>query len=266
MGKVGLYLKITVGSFLLLQAFHTVLLEDSTDSPKHTFDPDWLRVKPVESKKTSTEGQTGEDNEVDEAGMGSSDDKDIGMPFGSMSISSGEMDNQDGDANVTSRGMTNITTTILPKPTPALPDSTTHPITLNSTASPDFSNDTVLHETTLAPETTQEPSPGTDVDNRTSNDTEDTANVTTTEVPEINEPSTTASSTVELPSETTVDETTPKSTTTMVPSTTAVDNRKGKGSSSGSNSEKGMVVVSGVRKSDAYFVSRELLCLLLPAT
>ncbi|XP_071375201.1 mucin-15 [Centroberyx affinis] len=278
-----LYLKITAGFLLLVQAFHMALLLESTDSPGRTIDKSWLR-EPVRNR-VGSQNTAVEDEDIDGAGMVSSDDNVARIPYGSMSIASGEdgdMADQHKDANETSNDVTIVTATMIPifpnntTKQPELPetavsgnstapttapsragqvnvtgakeenkDSTTalqnsslaHPVTQNSTSFPDLTNNTDLHETTLAPESndTQESTPETDT--WPTNNAENTTNVTATEVPEINEASATPSSTMDFPSETT--EMIPATMTTIAPSTAEEANMTDKGAASGGNSERG---------------------------
>ncbi|KAM4602392.1 uncharacterized protein ACJ7VT_019038 [Polymixia lowei] len=129
-----LYLKITAGLLLLIQAFHVTLLQDPTDSPGRTIDRSWLRepVKPAVVSPNAAENK-GEDREIDEPDMEPSHN-DI-ITFGSMSMSSGDgADGANGeqDMNATSSGVTIVTATMLP-------------INPNDTA-----NETKLPETTVS--------------------------------------------------------------------------------------------------------------------
>ncbi|XP_029932428.1 mucin-15 [Myripristis murdjan] len=270
-----LCLKITAGFLLLVQALHmvrSVTEPDPTDSPGRTIHQSWLRqpLKPgFGHQNLAAERPTEEPQEMDVAGMESSDDNISGMPYVSMAAASGddgEMVNR--DANATSDGVTIVNATMISmflNETTVQPESAVTGVSQTSPAtSPTNSshvNVTKLEEdiqnvttTTTAPQTTSTPqsnsttpasTPETLTDAWPTNNTETTTNVTTAEAPELNEASSTPFSTTEFPSETT--EMIPVTTTTAAaPSTAEKANLTDKGAASGSNSERGFA--SDVKK------------------
>ncbi|XP_070759588.1 mucin-15 [Enoplosus armatus] len=137
-----LYLKITAGLLLLVQAFHLASLQESTDSPGRTIDQSWLRV-PAKNTAGSQNAVAGTEEEAeydlgaDAPAMESSNDYSSGIASGSMAINTEEEENvtnQDKDANETSDDLPVVTTT---EP-PTFPNVTTNQpeSAMNATVSP----------------------------------------------------------------------------------------------------------------------------------
>ncbi|KAJ3593845.1 hypothetical protein NHX12_006179 [Muraenolepis orangiensis] len=67
---MDMYFKITTALLLLIQAFHPTLLQDTTDSPRRTIDPSWLRelnIKPFGNQNQTTVEPMSGDGEADRA-------------------------------------------------------------------------------------------------------------------------------------------------------------------------------------------------------
>lgn len=83
---MGLYLKITVGLLLLVQALQPASAQSSTDSPGRTIDKSWLRKMPVGSR-TADEAEE-EDQRPEGAASGNTDGD--GIASGFMAVGSEE--------------------------------------------------------------------------------------------------------------------------------------------------------------------------------
>ncbi|XP_033490609.2 uncharacterized protein LOC117262044 isoform X1 [Epinephelus lanceolatus] len=266
---MGLYLKITAGLLLLVQAFHLAALQESTDSPGKTIDKGWLReLVKNEAVSQNTAFPKDEGDYYQEADANA--EFSSGTASGSMAVNTEEEQNV---AGTTPNNLTAVTTevpttsnaTMSPNATTAdainssqvnmtgaeeefhnwtmtPQNSTTHLSAQNSTSFPDNSNGTDLQTTTLAPESnaTQASTTKPDEDKGLINATESTSTttVTTTVKPEIKETSTTSSSTTVSPFETT--ETDPGTTTAAAPITPEKANETDKDAASGSSSERGL--------------------------
>lgn len=285
------YLKITAALLLLFQAVHLASPQYTTDSPGPTIDKSWLRGLAKSQNRSQNTPKT------DATTVESNRDYSSGIASGSMQIFNTEEQNvtgRDGHANETSDDLTAATPTIVPSTVPdvtteqpELPDikvsvttaamdsthsswtnmteaeevfnnstatpqsSTTDLGTQNSTSLLDHSNNTDS-QTTLAPEgnATQESTTKPAEDTNTTESTN-----TTTPVPDVTETSAASSSTTV--SKSTSTEISPDTTTTATQNTPEMANKTGKGSSTGSSSERGTanpfscVTLSG---------SRNLLC------
>ncbi|XP_014900451.1 cell wall protein DAN4 [Poecilia latipinna] len=250
-------LKITASLLLLLQAFHLVCLQNSTDSPGRTIDKAWLRQLPrneVQSENAASSGDGGFDQGTDQVtafnnGLSS------GIPSGFMAEEEENMTSQDKSAN------SSEFSTIIPHAfenerteEPKLPDAAISPRNVttasanssqtnmtnpeeefNSTTTADnttnaggLSNNTNLQSTT----TTVKPATTTvtpEKDKGLRNLTENTnTSATTTAAPEINRSTTTTTAAPEINRSTTTTtaapeikgSTTKSSTTTEPPSET----------------------------------------------
>lgn len=261
-----LYLKITAGLLLVVQAFHLASLQDTTDTPGRTIDKSWLR----DLHKNTAGSQNAKVNEDDMTALDSSS----GIASGSMATNNDEEENAiDQETNTTSEDLPDTLaqngttiqseysgTTVSPTTTTSVPtnssqsnmtkdeDSTMTPQTSttdstanNSTAFPYVLNSTKVQSTTFPPENNATQEPTTQLTDDAESDSTTTAKNTT---PEINETSTTFSSTTAFPFETTE-----MSTVTMT--TTAVNtpvkaNKTDKDAALGSSSERGTVAVLGI--------------------
>lgn len=187
-----LYLKITAGLLLLVQAFHLASFQITPESSGRTIDHSWLRdlAKNTAGSQNAavTEEETEYDHGADATAMESSNDY-SGIASGSMAIQTDEENNvarHDGASDEQSvltttapPALQNVTTKQLELPdatvsltdhknssqinmteaeeefhnsTTTPPNSTTHLSAQNSTSFPDHSNHTDLQTTTLAPE------------------------------------------------------------------------------------------------------------------
>uniref|UniRef100_A0A3B3U1I5 Mucin 15, cell surface associated n=1 Tax=Poecilia latipinna TaxID=48699 RepID=A0A3B3U1I5_9TELE len=213
-------LKITASLLLLLQAFHLVCLQNSTDSPGRTIDKAWLRQLPrneVQSENAASSGDGGFDQGTDQVtafnnGLSS------GIPSGFMAEEEENMTSQDKtSANSSQTNMTN--------PEEEFNSTTTADNTTNAGG---LSNNTNLQSTT----TTVKPATTTvtpEKDKGLRNLTENTnTSATTTAAPEINRSTTTTTAAPEINRSTTTTtaapeikgSTTKSSTTTEPPSET----------------------------------------------
>ncbi|XP_039652001.1 mucin-15 [Perca fluviatilis] len=144
---MGLYLKITAGLLLLIQAFHLASLQESTDSPGRTIDKSWLRAGlPKNTAGNQNAAVTEEETEFDQtpdanAIYESSNEFSSGIASGSMTVGEGEENvaGQDMGANETSDNLSTVNTTVAPTyPTnvttdqPDLPDATISPANATS--------------------------------------------------------------------------------------------------------------------------------------
>ncbi|XP_035984582.1 mucin-15 [Fundulus heteroclitus] len=100
-------LKITATLILLLQAFHLVYLQDSTDSPGRTLDKSWLRQFGIQSE-TVFGGESDSDQGADQAAESSS-----GTASGFMTEEDNNTATQDESVNGTFDD-SNVFTTIIP--------------------------------------------------------------------------------------------------------------------------------------------------------
>ncbi|XP_014834450.1 PREDICTED: mucin-15 isoform X4 [Poecilia mexicana] len=257
-------LKITASLLLLLQAFHLVCLQNSTDSPGRTIDKAWLRQLPrneVQSENAESSGDGGFDQGTDQVtafnnGLSS------GIASGFMAEEEENMTSQDKSANssdfstIIPHAFENETTE-----EPKLPDAAISPRNVttasanssqtnmtnpeeefNSTTTADnttnaggLSNNTNLQSTTTTVKpatTTVTPEKDKGLRNLTGNTN---TSATTTAAPEINRSTTVTTAAPEIKGSTTVTtaapeikgSTTKSSTTTEPPSettTTAVLN------------------------------------------
>nr|XP_046250582.1 mucin-15 [Scatophagus argus]XP_046250590.1 mucin-15 [Scatophagus argus] len=273
-----LYLKITVGVLLLVQAFHLASLQYSTDSPGRTIDKSWLRerAKNIAGSENAavvpTEYDLRDDGTATESNEG-------GIPSGFMYISHA------GDDNVTSEDRTadeepddlpvvnitalptiqNVTTDqpelkVSPTTTPMDPKNSSQinmtdtekefnnsVTTLQNSTSDQNTNQTTtdqnttdLQMTTLAPKgnDTQISTTKSDKDILTNDTESNNTTDVTTVMPEINKTPTTSSSTTALLPETT--EMIPETTTSVPPDTPEMANKTEKGSGTGTSSERGL--------------------------
>ncbi|XP_044054732.1 mucin-15 [Siniperca chuatsi] len=216
-----LYLKITAGLLLLVQAFHLASLQDSTDSPGRTIDKSWFRELPkntVGSQNAAvTEEETEYDQGADATALESINDFNSGIASGSMALKSGEEENvasQEKYENETSNDLpVSDKFPTFATNQPELPDATVSPTTAttdptnssqinmteakeefynftthlsaqNSTSFSDYSNHTDLQTTTMAPESnaTQESTTKPDKDTGLTNATESTNTTTITAI------------------------------------------------------------------------------------
>lgn len=272
--EMELYLKITAGLLLFVQAFYLASLQDTTDSPGRTIDKSWLRELP----KNIAGSQNATVNEEDATAT----DLSSGTSSGFMNIEeqnvTGHDPNNTYDDDLT--GISNTTapndTTIQPPEFPATTassttttsvstdssqinvtkaenstvtpqTSSTPSIAKNSTTYPNLSNRTNLQSTTFAPQSnaTQEPitkPDDTGLTNSTGSNSTTTATKTTT--PQINRTSTTFSSTTVFPSEST--ETSTVTMTTTAVNTPVKANKTDKDAAWGNSSERGTASVLGV--------------------
>ncbi|XP_019954977.2 mucin-15 [Paralichthys olivaceus] len=271
-----LYLKITVGFLLIVQTFHFVLLQDSTDSPGRTIDAAWLRKLTKLKVGIQKAPVTSEDYGLDlDPDNDPNNDHSSGIPSGYM-IFSNEGDNVSSSEVSENKTSDNLTlphkfpkhatkkhkvsnATVSPTTTTTNPtnssqrnmtgaDEESHNSTMtNHTSTADsishnsttFSNRTHLKSTTLAPEinaTQQPPEEDERLHNRTGSNSTSTAATTTTL--SLNETSITSSSTTASPSETT--ETSPVPTTSLAPITPEKANKTDKDGASGSSAERGL--------------------------
>lgn len=145
--EMGLYLKITAGLLLLIQAFHMASLQDSTDSPGRTIDKSWLRVGLLKNTAGNqnaavTEEETEFDQAPDANAMESSNEFSSGIASGSMTVNYEGKENvagQDKGANETSDNPTAVNTTEdltsstnVTTDQPNLPDATISPANVTS--------------------------------------------------------------------------------------------------------------------------------------
>lgn len=133
---MGLYLKITAGLLLLVQAFHLASLQNSTTSPTstRTIPQAWLRVlkKTAENQNDTVVVEGG-----DVAVEGSSNEYSSGTASGFMAVNDEEEGNvarKDKGSDQTTHDLTAATTTAAPTfpanvrtKQPELPDATTSP-------------------------------------------------------------------------------------------------------------------------------------------
>ncbi|XP_043998168.1 cell wall integrity and stress response component 4-like isoform X2 [Gambusia affinis] len=251
-------LKITASLLLLLQAFHLVCLQNSTDSPGRTIDKAWLRQLPrneVQSENAASSGDSGFDQGTDQVtafnnGLSS------GIASGFMAEEEENMTSQ--DKNAKSSDFSTIMPNAFENETtkePKLPDTAiylrnvttesanssqtnmTYPEEeFNSTMTADkttsargLSNDTNLQSST----TTEKPATTTTVtpeeDERFRNLTENTnTSVTTTAAPQMNGSATITTAAPQMNGSTTITTAAPEiqgsttkfSTTTEPPSET----------------------------------------------
>ncbi|XP_078121584.1 uncharacterized protein LOC144527421 [Sander vitreus] len=155
-----LYLKITAGLLLLIQAFHLASLQDSTDSPGRTIDKSWLRVGLLKNTTGNqnaavTEEETEFDQAPDANAMESSNEFSSGIASDSMTVNGEGEENvagQDKGANETSDNLTAVNTMEdLTSPRnvttdqPNLPDATISPA--NTTSQTSLTNSSQLNIT-----------------------------------------------------------------------------------------------------------------------
>lgn len=91
-----LYLKITAGLLLLVQAFNLASLQYSTNSPRHTIDKSWLRELAKNKSGSQNAVVPEEGREHDQKADGAkelSNDDHSGIPSGSMAIFTEEEEN-----------------------------------------------------------------------------------------------------------------------------------------------------------------------------
>lgn len=236
-------LKITAGLFLLVQSFRQASLQDSTDSPGRTIDKSWWRGP----KNPLVPEQEAENNDGTDAMESNADYS--GIASGSMAINSEEEQNisvNDKKTNETSDELSVVTTSSphgfhngtkkkhkhqknTVSPTTMTTNSTnSSQINMkedefnsaesqNSTGFPDFQSTTLFPEiNTTHPDQHEELNNSTEGTNATS---VSTTAAPTTAAPEINQTTTTNSSTAEFPPETS--DMSPTSPTTATPNTTA---------------------------------------------
>ncbi|XP_008403903.1 location of vulva defective 1 isoform X3 [Poecilia reticulata] len=241
-------LKITASLLLLLQAFHLVCLQNSTDSPGRTIDKTWLRQLPrneVQSENAASSGDGGFDQGTDQVtafnnGLSS------GIASGFMAEEEENMTSQDKSAN------SSDVSTIMPHAfenetaeEPKLPDAAISPRNVTTSANSSqtnmmdpeeefnstttsargLSNNPNLQSTTTTekPATTTTTTVTPEKDERLRNLTENTnTSVTTTASPEMNGSTTVTTAAPEIQGSTTVTTAAPeiKGSTTKSSTTT----------------------------------------------
>ncbi|XP_037103492.1 mucin-15 [Syngnathus acus] len=262
---------ITIHLLLFVHTFYFVSLKNTTDSPVHTFNNDWLRQQDLVANEEGENGQEGdvshmgrgnnsssvvydEENDVEQNEIEASDDLNVAIttePPTSPNASTVQPELSDDKTNITNTEskQSNVSKTeggFMNSTTPAaIPDVDL--LNQNATISPDFSNHTDANNTTtLAPEildfnenttantTTIKTTTITTSGNETvsTNVTESNeTNVTTTAATEMNTTSATSSSPDPFPLE-------PTTVTTVAPETPE-GNLTDKQASSGSSSNTG---------------------------
>ncbi|XP_054892999.1 mucin-15 [Poeciliopsis prolifica] len=185
-------LKITASLLLLLQAFHLVCLQNSTDSPGRTIDKTWLRKLDFRSENVDSSGDGGFDQGADQAaafnnGLSS------GTTSGFMTEEEENMTSQDKNANssdfstIMSHAFENETTE-----EPKLPDEAISPRNVttesaNSSQTNMTDPEEEFNSTTTADNTTSAPGLSNDINLQSTTTTEKPATTTTTVTPEEDE-------------------------------------------------------------------------------
>ncbi len=137
--KMELYLKITAGLLLLVQAFHLASLQESTDSPGRTIDKSWLRELAKNTAGSQNAAVTEEETEyyqgADATAMESNNEYSGGIASGSMAVYNEEEENVAGGDKDASDDVTVVATTVPPTfpnvttQQPELQDATVSPTT-----------------------------------------------------------------------------------------------------------------------------------------
>lgn len=289
---MNLYLKVTVGLFLLVQTVHLASLQNSTDSPGRHIDSSWWRklFKIKVTDENAAFPTEEEDRETEGTAMESSNDY-SGIASGSMATFNEEEENvANKDKDAYDSDLWHVVTTALPvnvttqqpmvqnstdAPELASTDqtnssnantteaeegfynSTTVPPTpqsaANATSLPDFSNHNDFNTTTLAPEVTAtQESTNKSQDFTSSRNTTESVR-TTTVTPS---PQTTIPETTHTP--TILSSTTPSDswTTEFIPTTPTVaptkSNDTDKAAASGSSSDRGLASDSSSRRHSSW--------------
>lgn len=278
-----LFFKITAGLLLLVQAFQSVSLQHSTDSPGRTIDKSWLR----DLLRNRTGGQgvaiptVGMDpDQVFDTTLDSGHDYSGAIPSGSMAIPNEEEENRDADeesddlnvvatpdlpvdlnmttqepfldVNISVTTLDSANTTGVEKEPNTLstvpPNSTTFATAENSTHLSGFRHNDSLTTPSPGANATQEATTTPTEDASSINATEpaDTTTTTTTAPTTTTKFGETSSSSVSARSSqpSTSSETGFKTTSSAVEETPEVANKTGTGSGTGSSSERGGLPVS----------------------
>ncbi|XP_072321269.1 uncharacterized protein [Eucyclogobius newberryi] len=155
-----LFLKITATFLLLVLSVHRVLVQDvpvTTDSPRRTINPDWLRKRlPSNVQAATSDSPVSYDQAAEESGVASGNDISEGVASGSFSFTEDQFSNE---TSVAAESQDAYVMTTMQSPTgdgniTAVDNSTAAPenfanISPNSTNNP---NNTDVQATTTAPE------------------------------------------------------------------------------------------------------------------
>ncbi len=291
--KMRLYLKITAGLLLLVQAFHPASPQYTTDSPGKPIHKDWLRglaKNTAESQNTAVPAEeTESDQKADGTAMESNNEYNSGIASGYMTLTNEEEENlmSQDKGNEESDDVSNATMTAPPvnqndtNEQPELQDTTAtssgqinmteeeeevhrttatpenitnHLSAQNSSSFSDPSNHTDLQTTTLAPQGN-----GTQESaNKPAGDTQftndtESTNSTSLTTTKIPEKNETSTTSSSTTVQSETTETSPETTTTAAANTPGTDDNADKGSASGSSSDRGKAAASGVTVSVAHF-------------
>lgn len=272
-----LYFKTTAGFLLLAQAFYLASLQHSTDSPGRTIDKSWLRE--LVKNKTGSQDDAVPGGNTDVA-LESTRDYSSGIASGSMTILPEQEENVTGQDNNANEGSDDLNSVTATQPAadlnattkqPHFPEanvsasaamdssnasqinttdakegfinstttqnSSNHLAAQNSTSFLDLDSNHTDSQTHLAPEgnDTQESTIKPDEDTWLTNTTESTD--TTNETSSMPLSTTFHSTTTDISRETTI---------TPLQNTPESANKTGKGSATGSDSDRGTVAVYGV--------------------
>lgn len=280
--EMELYLKITVGLFLLVQAFNLASLQYSTNPPRHTIDKSWLRELPKSKNGSQNTVVPGEGREHDHKADGAkelSNDDHSGIPSGSMAIFTEEEENvahqnigeNEGEMNDITEppDLLNATTKAPESPNAKTSPTNATKVSTNSSQAnitvteDELVNSTAIPQTSTIDLSAQNSTSGflDDLDSPTtlapvSNDTQESTIQPTEDTRSANstESTNTSMTTSVIPKTTstslstmevytsTITEISPETSTPAELNTPEMVNKTGKGSATGGGSERGMAV------------------------